>query len=84
MNFNNNMACSDITVRVSDHVSNRTDRVGYEVNPYLLYSSLLIFPSQIIDIYNQSAFIFAYHVTNFAMIYSLVLLKEKRSQLTKF
>lgn len=65
---------------------NRSHKMGgcCGINPYLLYSSFLIFPPQVIDIYNQSAFILGYHVTNFAMINPLVLLKAKYSKLIKF
>ena len=66
-------------------MNDRSHKIGgcRGINPYLLYSSFLIFPPQVIDIYNQSAFILAYHVTNFAMINPLVLLKAKYSQLIK-
>ena len=43
-----------------------------------LYSSFLVFSPQIINVNNQSAFISAYHVTNFAMINSLILLREQQ------
>lgn len=67
-------------------MNNRSHMVDVELTHtlYLLYSSFLIFSPQVIDINNQSAFILAYHVTNFAMVNSLVLLKTKYSQLINF